>query len=160
MPFIKIQMPLRRVVVISVFALGAILIILALLPGIIYFAGLFNIDGRPDFAQTCQLNSAQKLAVWREIGEKSPYENGIAVRPMNPWMFVAQFHSATLRKPHAGERAAWFIARNHNMTHLGNRRMAWWHVSGAALTIWLTRHWTAEQLLCKASEIQAQRVKR
>ena len=159
MPHKKLLITRRRAVAISISAISVILLLLALLPGIVYFAGLFNIDGRPDFAQTCQLNSARRLEVWRELGENSPYKNGIAVRALNPWMFVAHFHSATLRKPHAGERAAWFIARNHNMTHLGNRRMAWWHVSSAALTIWLTRHWTAEELICKANEIKDQRGK-
>ena len=150
MPPEKLPIARRRAVVISLSAIGAILILLALSPGIIYFAGLFNIDGRPAFAQTCQLNSAQKLAVWRALGEN---ENDVSVRALNPWAFAAKFNSEILADHYAGERASWFIARNHNMTHLGNR--AWWHASGAALTIWLTRHWTAEQLLCKANEIKA-----
>lgn len=150
MPPKKIQLSRPRAAAISICAIGAILILLALLPGIIYFTGLFYITGRPAFAQTCQLNSAQKLSLWRALGEN---ENHISVRAMNPWAFAAKFNSEILSEHYAGERASWFIARNHNMTHLGNR--AWWHVSGAALTIWLTRHWTAEQLLCKANEIRA-----
>ena len=30
----------------------------------------------------------------------------------------------------------------------------WWHLSGAALTVWLTRNWSTEQLVAKAREIR------
>ena len=160
MPSRKPEIPLRRAGAILAFAIGVILILATLLPGIIYFVGLFNIDGRPAFAQTCQLNSAQKLALWKELGESAKHANDISVRAMNPWAFAAKFHFKTMSKRNAGERAAWFVARNHNIKHLGNRRMTWWHISGAALTIWLTRHWTAEELICKANEISSQKVKR
>jgi len=153
MPATKHRTPLRRALVIGISAIGAILILLTLLPGIIYFSALYNIDGRPAFAQECQLSAAQKLALWRDQGELAQSETDVAVRAMNPWGWLARLHFDSLSEHHPGERAAWFVARNHNTTHLGNRRMAWWHVSGAALTIWLTRHWTAEELLCKINEI-------
>ena len=155
----KLRMPLHRAGAKAAFAIGVALILLTLLPGIIYFAGLFNINGRPEFAQMCQLNSTQKFALWKELGESAKNENDISVRAMNPWAFAAKFQSGILSGHNSGERAAWFVARNHNMTQLGNRRMVWWHVSGAALTIWLTRHWTAEELICKANEIKEQRGK-
>jgi hypothetical protein len=45
----------------------------------------------------------------------------------------------------AGQLAAWQIARAHNSDHpVGG--MGWWHLSGAALTIWVTRHWSGEQI--------------
>jgi len=33
--------------------------------------------------------------------------------------------------------------------------MAMWHLSGAALTIWLTRNWTLDELIAKAVELEA-----
>ncbi len=159
MPATKYRTPRRRAFVIGISAIGAILVLLTLLPGIIYFVALYNIDGRPTLAQKCQLNAAQKLVLWRDQGELAESENDVVTRAMNPWGFAARFHFGSLSKRNPGERAAWFVARNHNFTHLGNRRMAWWHVSGAALTIWLTRHWTAEELLCKINEIEAQQAR-
>ena len=38
------------------------------------------------------------------------------------------------------------------MTHLDDRR--YWHLSGAALTIWLTRNWTPTELISKAIEVE------
>jgi heme exporter protein D len=32
--------------------------------------------------------------------------------------------------------------------------MLFWHLSGSALTIWLSRNWTTEQIVCKALEIK------
>jgi hypothetical protein len=46
-----------------------------------------------------------------------------------------------------GADAAWLVARNFNASHLARQGSAWWHLSGAALTIWLTRHWTPDQVL-------------
>ena len=34
-----------------------------------------------------------------------------------------------------------------NHTIPGMAAPAWWHLQSAALSVWLTRHWTAEQLL-------------
>ena len=50
---------------------------------------------------------------------------------------------------------AWSVARSYNATHLDDRRMLWWHASGAALTIWLTRNWTQEQILAAAARLEA-----
>ncbi|MEJ1966761.1 MAG: hypothetical protein WDO56_36540 [Gammaproteobacteria bacterium] len=51
-----------------------------------------------------------------------------------------------------GAKAAWIIARDYNMSHLRRRETLWWHLSGAALTIWLTRNWTSDEILRVASE--------
>ena len=159
MPTTKSRTLLRRVRMVSISAITAILILLTLLPGIIYFVALFNISGRPTHAQECRLNSAQMLVLWRDLGESAQSENDIAVPAMNPWSAAARVLNFESQQE-TGERAARIVARTHNVSHLGNRRMAWWHASGAALTIWLTRHWTAEELLCKINEIRAQQVTR
>jgi hypothetical protein len=54
---------------------------------------------------------------------------------------------------------AWVIARNYNGSHLKNRRMIFWHLSGAALTIWVSRNWTAEQIVAAAAAITRSRPK-
>jgi len=52
-----------------------------------------------------------------------------------------------------GAHLAWLVARNHNQERRTDQRMIWWNLSGAALTIWLTRNWTTDQLVAKAHEI-------
>jgi hypothetical protein len=38
------------------------------------------------------------------------------------------------------------------MEHLGDRR--YWHLSSAALMIWLTRNWTPTELIARAVELE------
>lgn len=52
-----------------------------------------------------------------------------------------------------GLELAWLVARAHNAQHLVDRRMVSWHLSGAALTIWLSRTWTRVELIAAAHEI-------
>jgi hypothetical protein len=47
------------------------------------------------------------------------------------------------------------VARQYNATHIQSRRPLLWHLSGAALTIWLTHNWSNEQILCEASFLSA-----
>jgi hypothetical protein len=35
--------------------------------------------------------------------------------------------------------------------------MIWWHLSGAALTIWVTRNWTTDQIVTAAAAIAGSR---
>jgi len=58
----------------------------------------------------------------------------------------------------ASTQIAWVIARSHNAEHLGNHQ--YWHLSGAALTIWLTRNWTPTELIAKAVELETARQSR
>jgi hypothetical protein len=48
-------------------------------------------------------------------------------------------------------RRRWWVARSYNTKHLEDRR--WWYPSGAALAIWLTRNWTADELIAKGIEL-------
>jgi hypothetical protein len=49
------------------------------------------------------------------------------------------------------DRAIWLIVRQYNSSHLKDRRMGMWHLSGAALTIWLTQHWTTDEAVVGAA---------
>jgi hypothetical protein len=55
-----------------------------------------------------------------------------------------------------GLNAASFVALHYNARHLKNRRSTWWHLSGAALTIWIARHWTSDQVLSAAAVLVRQ----
>jgi hypothetical protein len=68
---------------------------------------------------------------------------------LSPYTYVLQG-----TRPTPGVRLAWIIARSHNLHHLGDQKMGMWHLSGAALTIWLTRNWTLTELIAKAVELE------
>ena len=68
---------------------------------------------------------------------------------------IDAIHSS--RKLSGGRKALWIVANDHNARHLNNRRMLWWHLSGASLIVWLSRHWTPEQVLARAFEIESKK---
>jgi hypothetical protein len=50
-----------------------------------------------------------------------------------------------------GELVAWWVASDYLLKHQRYKGMGWWHLSGAALSIRLTRTWSAEELLSAAA---------
>lgn len=66
---------------------------------------------------------------------------------MNPWRFAAQFFDKDVMKKKVPEvqREALWIAQSH-LSQQPHRGMLRRHLSGAALTIWITRHWGAAQI--------------
>jgi hypothetical protein len=80
-------------------------------------------------------------AAWARCGERGP----VAVDAVNPWTYAIALLFDDVRATTPGSIAAWRIAARHNATHpVGN--MFWWHTSGAALSLWIRRHWSAEQI--------------
>lgn len=110
-------------------------------PGIIYVVGLARVHGRPVPADPSQYSSEAISAAWMRCREQIP----IAVHASNPWSFAYKFMFADPLEATPGERASWRIASTHNSRHRSGD-MLWWHTSGAALSIWITRHWSAEQI--------------
>lgn len=116
-----------------------VLSLLLLSPWLIYEATLMNIDGRP--AKPTRMASTDEQArVWRLARGRGE----LKVEPMNPYGFVWRFFSGD-SSVSRGETLAYWMSCEH-IWKQPRRSMAWWHLSNAALTIWLTRHWTAEEL--------------
>jgi hypothetical protein len=117
----------------------AMLVVTLLSPWLIYEVVLLNIDGRP--AKPAQMAPAEQQAwVWqcaRGTGE-------LRVGPMNPYGVAARFFTSDFA-PLPGETLAYWVSREHIWAQ-PRHSMLRWHLSNAALTIWLTRHWTAEEL--------------
>jgi hypothetical protein len=85
-------------------------------------------------------------------------ENQSTTRVLNPWTYAASLVTKnTDFRSDDGSTAAWVIARNYNSSHLKDRRMTFWHLSGAALTIWVSRHWTSDQIVTAAAAITRSR---
>lgn len=125
-------------------AILSMLVIVALLaasPGFVYFIGLAKVHGRPIPADPTLFSQEAIAAAWAQCREEPP----IVVRATNPWSVAGKFLFGDPLRTTPGERSAWRIARTHNASHpVGNN--LWWHTSGVALTIWITRHWSAEQI--------------
>lgn len=129
----------------------ALAALLALGPWVVYEIALSNIVGRPTYPTLQKLTSNEEQVTWQSLKEQGP----IKIEKLTPHAYI--LHFLDFSKPSPGASVAWFVARNHNSGHLKNRRMTWWHLSGAALTIWLTRNWDASQLLAKVAEIRFDR---
>jgi hypothetical protein len=122
----------------------SILVIVGLLmalPGLAYVAGLAKADGRPIPADPARFSQEAIAAAWLQCRETSP----VSVQATNPWGFVGKFMFGNPLRTTPGERAAWRIASTHNARRPVSSK-TWWHASGAALTIWITRHWSGEQI--------------
>jgi hypothetical protein len=125
-------------------ALIALLVVLAVplsVPAIAYGVGLIKIEGRPVPANPTDYAPAELAAAWQRCRDQLP----VSVVPLNPWGYTAMMFRGESRFVGNGQVAAWQIVRAHNSRHLPGGT-GWWHLSGAALTIWVTRHWTGEQI--------------
>jgi hypothetical protein len=71
---------------------------------------------------------------------------------LSPHSYIWALLSGDSQQLGPGACVAWRIAAPYNVDHLADRRA--WHLSGAALTIWLTRNWTMDELIAKAVELE------
>jgi hypothetical protein len=121
-------------------------------PWLLYGIGLAKIEGRPPHASQAVVTPEDAEALWREIRIPQP----VRLDPVSPYSYV----QALVHGDHLGPsaRIAWMIARSYNSEHLTDQGA--WHLSGAALTIWLTRNWTSDELVAKAVELEKSRGER
>lgn len=125
-------------------AILAMLVLTALLiawPGFVYVIGLAKVHSRPTPADPTIFSPEAISTAWLQCGEELPIAVGVA----NPWQVAGTLLFDDPRRASAGERAAWQIASTHNASHPVSSNL-WWHTSGTALSIWITRHWSAEQV--------------
>lgn len=109
---------------------------IALLPGLLYLLGLALVDGWPQPADR-EPSAVAACSSEPRAGDQ----------PMNPWRVVAQFFDQDARKAKvpAVEQEAYWVARRHLMRQ-PRHGMLRWQLSSTALTIWITRHWSAAQI--------------
>lgn len=112
------------------------------LPWLIYWIGLDKIDGRPNYAAR-SITSEEIDNLYERLRLSKP----VRIDPLSPYSYLLQgIHGS------ASARIAWPIARHYNGQHLSDHH--YWHLSGAALTIWLTRNWAPPELIAKAIELE------
>ena len=125
----------------AIFSMLVIVALFAALPGIVYAIGLAKVHGRPTPADPTLYSQDAIVAAWQQCQEASP----ISVKASNPWRVAGRLLLGDPLSTDPGERSAWRIASTHNASHPVGSNL-WWHTSGAALTIWVTRHWSAEEI--------------
>jgi hypothetical protein len=114
-------------------------------PWLIYWVGLGKIEGRPSYAARA-VSSEEIENLYTRLRLSQP----VRIIPLSPYSYVLQGAQGS-----ASTRIAWLIARSFNGERLSDHR--YWHLSGAALTIWLTRNWTPAELIAKATELESLR---
>jgi hypothetical protein len=137
---------IRRLIAIVICAAGALFLVF---PLVLYSLGLNGVDGRPQ--KPLQLASAeQKTAVWKRArGEGMPY-----VEPDNPYSYATSVFFAEGPRTPPGQLVTWWVARNYLVSHQRYGGIGWWHLSGAALAIWLSRNWTSDEILSAATQLR------
>src|SRR5215471_1530531 len=119
----------RRRYLIALVLLVTTLSVATAAPWLIYWIGLGKIEGRPRHA-THTVTADEVDSLCKRLRISQP----VQIDPISPYSYILQGARGS-----ASTRIAWTIARFHNVEHLSDRR--YWHLSGAALTIWLTRNW-------------------
>ena len=126
----------------AIISLALILVLVALAPGLMYAVSLSKVHGRPIPANPANYDSHTVNQAWVRCSEALP----LKVQRHSPWRVVFRllFERPDPNQALAGERAAWRIAASHNSRY--RLDPGWWHPSGAALTIWITQEWSAEEI--------------
>ncbi|QPF76230.1 hypothetical protein G8A07_27080 [Roseateles sp. DAIF2] len=117
-------------------------------PLALYWIGLEAVKTMPSPPAT-MATAEQQAAIWSGVrGQGDPF-----IPKLNPYSFLPYVASTAPQDP--GVLISWQVASTHLLEHRRYRGMFWWHLSGAALTIWITRNWSSEQILSAASRFKA-----
>lgn len=153
MGILLIKRAFTRKLAFAVVGTGLALLLLA--PWAVYELGLSNIAMLPAPPDSPNITAATEKAIWIQFEKPGP----VAVTRLTPYDYIRALTTNEWPLP-PGARLAWFVARNYNVGNLKNPRTIWWHISGMALTIWLTRNWSTDQLIARANEISSRSMHR
>jgi hypothetical protein len=138
--------------------LWALLLLVAIvvaIPAGAYWAGMDNALGKPIPPDAVRYSETQAREVWveRELASR------IAVRRVTPWHFyhliwcsrndahIEDYLSCGDEYP--GLRAAGYVAKRFLAGHLKEDGLMWRYLSRTALTIWITRNWSEQELVAE-----------
>lgn len=130
--------------------IAIVLFILALvfsIPWGLYYLGLKDIDGKPDLPAH-MISGDMQQKIWAESG----YEGQPESVALNPVSYILS--AAGQDAPPPVTLFAWRVASSYQRQHHAHEGVMWQQLSGGALTIWLSRHWTIDQLLSKVAELE------
>lgn len=134
----------------AVLALAALV---AGLPWIAYAIGLANLDGRPTSPAAGRLSVEQAESLHISLRKAGVLD----VPQLSPWQYAIDFVKGPELLESGGVAAARLVARHYAGSHVKTRRASALSLSATALTIWLTRNWTSDEILAAAYEIVERR---
>lgn len=113
---------------------GVVLALLLALPGGLYLLGMAGVEGRPE---PLEVPASGRDA----CGDLPP----AAMAPLDPWRFAWALAAVPMPQWQAPHAQAYWVARHYLIGQLrpsnGEQQLA-----VAALTVWITRHWNAQQI--------------
>ncbi|WP_313245890.1 hypothetical protein [Stenotrophomonas rhizophila] len=116
-------------------SVALLLVFIGSLPGICYLLGLASIPGRP---QPVDAVGWDRTACAVPAGDQRDV--------MDPWRYTIALWLPGSVQLSPVQRDAAAIAAGYLQDH-PRTGMARWHLANAALTVWITRHWTVEQIV-------------
>lgn len=114
-------------------------------PLVLYGVGLSGVDGRPPKPLRLASKAQQELVWKRARGDGAP-----RIDTMNPYSLAIRLLAAPEARTPPGQQITWWVASGYLLEHQRYKGMGWWHLSGAALAIWLSRNWSSEEILSAA----------
>jgi len=139
----------------SLIVLGLLAAFFAAMPFVAYWAGMKNMDTKPVPPEGIVFTESQARAVWEERGELPPIYMQ-AITPLHFYHLIwcsrndtdfEDFLSCGVEYP--GLQAAAYIAKRHLVDHVRQRGLIWRYLSRSALSIWITRNWSEDEVIAE-----------
>lgn len=121
-------------------------------PWLAYGAGLANVAGTPDAPQARYLTPAELEPLHLRLRKAG----ALTVPRLSPLDYAMALVDPE-RLSSGGVAVARFVAADYVRAHARWRAPAALRLSNGALTVWLTRNWTSDQIVLRATEIEAMR---
>jgi len=130
-------------------------VIAAAIPAGAYWAGMDNAGGKPVPPDDISYTESQAQEVWANREQAFPIE----LRRITPWHFyhlvwcsrddahIEDYLSCGDQYP--GLRAAGYVSKRFLVGHLKHEGLMWRYLSRTALTIWISRNWSEQQLVAE-----------
>ncbi len=96
------------------------------------------------------LTRTQQIELWTANGGEAEVFEVERQYPWTPFLDVVIQKSSL---PRAEAPLVWSVARQ-SLKARGRMPMGWWHLRGVALSIWVTRHWSAADLVNELARTQ------
>jgi hypothetical protein len=125
--------------------LGSVVIVIG--PWGLYWLGLHAVNGVP-VPPTSVATEAEINEIWLKFEGKGQPE----VVAISPHDYIYQLYKENINN--TGLRLSWQVASSYLISNKKYKGNGWWHLSGAALTIWVSRNWSSEQICTRVLEIE------
>lgn len=140
----------------KIYLVGSIPIIFLLLsPMFIYGWGLSNLASKP-VPSTVHLSYEKQKNIWFHVGEVGEP----SIKPVTPYGYIGYLKCyndnlaaiEVCSKKYPGLRIAYLSVKDQVLDKIVDRRALYWHITGAAYAVWVTRNWNVQQVISTYNE--------